>query len=295
MKNLSIVKKVEEEIEYQETRRNNQKIRRGRKEDTAMTSMLMTSMLMIRRTAARLIATFMLLLAVIVVTGAQEKPKAATPTVDQILEKYVSALGGKAAIEKLTSRAAKGTFEMPAQSVSANMEAFVKAPNKSAFAIDIPGFGLFKQSFNGSKGWISNPASGLREMAASEVEATKRDDDLHQPIKFKQFYPKIELKGTVKVGDRDTYLVEATPAGGSVEKFYFDTQTGLLARSDNERETPDGKISSEVLYEDYRDVDGVKVPHTTRHNTSALSFVLKLTEVKQNVPIEDAKFEKPAQ
>jgi hypothetical protein len=238
----------------------------------------------------------MLVATAIVVTGAQEKPKTQMPTVDQILDKYVSALGGKAAIEKITSRVAKGTFEMPAQGITASAEMFSKTPDKSAFVTDIPGFGLYKQSFNGTKGWISNPATGLQEMSAAQVNAAKRDDDIHSAIRLKQHYSKIELKGTAKVGEADSYLVEATPAtGGAVDKLYFDTKTGLLIRSDLERESPDGKISGEILFEDYREVDGVKVPYTTKHNSSVISFVIKLTEVKHNVPVEDVKFEKPTQ
>src|SRR5687768_9331244 len=53
------------------------------------------------------------------------------PTADQIIDDYVKASGGKAAIEKLTSRETKGTFEVPALSASGTLEAFAKAPNKN--------------------------------------------------------------------------------------------------------------------------------------------------------------------
>src|ERR1700693_4945034 len=60
--------------------------------------------------------------------GAQ-KPAAATPSADQILDKYVAAIGGEAAWHKLNSRIAKGTIEIPAMSLSGTVESHEKAPN----------------------------------------------------------------------------------------------------------------------------------------------------------------------
>src|SRR5262245_37566844 len=91
------------------------------------------------------------------------KPAAATPSVDEILDKYVKAIGGKEAIEKVNSRVEKGTFELPAFGASGSIEVYAKAPNKTAMTIDIGGFGKVENVFDGTKGWASDPQSGLRE------------------------------------------------------------------------------------------------------------------------------------
>jgi hypothetical protein len=116
-------------------------------------------------------------------TAKTEKPdEKATPlpTVDSILENYIKAVGGKEAIEKIKSRSMKGSFNLEAFGVAdAPIEMFSKAPNKTAMKIDIPGFGVINQVFNGSTGWASDPMSGLRELSGRELSQTKREADFY--------------------------------------------------------------------------------------------------------------------
>ena len=113
-------------------------------------------------------------------------------------------------------------------------------------------------------GWDSNPMTGLRELSGVELAQFKRDSDFHQELNLKKHYAKMEVKGKEKVGSYETYLIEATPAEGSPEKFYFDVNTGLLVRHDAEAETPQGKTLLQTYLEDYKVVDGVKIPHTMK-------------------------------
>jgi outer membrane lipoprotein-sorting protein len=223
----------------------------------------------------------------------EPKPSPALPTVDQILDKYVQAIGGKAAVEKQTSRVSKGSFEIPAFGASGTAEVYEKAPNKSAAFINIPGFGVVQEGFDGKAGWAQDPQSGLRDKAGAELAATKLDAEFHKPIKIKQLYPKIVVKGRDKVGDKEAYVVEATPLESSAETWYFDTQSGLLLRQDSERESPQGKQAVQVFLEDYKEVDGVRLPFTIRQVTPVFTIAIKIEEVKHNVPIDDAKFSKP--
>ncbi|MEK6285164.1 MAG: hypothetical protein AABO57_05435 [Acidobacteriota bacterium] len=222
------------------------------------------------------------------------KPAAAMPTVDQILDKYVQALGGKATIEKFTSSASKGSFEIPTFGASGTAEIWEKAPNKTALRLDIPGFGIVQEGFNGTVAWSQDPQSGFREKTGAELATTKLDADFYKPIRLKQLYPKITVKGKDKIGDKDVYVLEAAPAEGSPETWYFDAASGLLSRMDIERESPQGKMAVQVFTEDYKDVDGMKVPHTVRQVTPAFTIIIKVDEVKHNVPIDESKFNKPA-
>jgi hypothetical protein len=249
----------------------------------------------------RTITTILVILVAALSALAQEKkpaeaakPAEAMPTVDQILNKYVQALGGKAVIEKLTSRVSKGTLDIPAMGANGPFELYEKAPNKTLVVITIPGFGVVQEGYNGTVAWSQEPTSGLREKTGTELADTRLDSEFYKPIKMKQLYPKLTLKGKEKVGDKDAYVIEATPAEGSPEKWYFDAQSGLLVRTDQERESPAGKLPIETYLEDYKDVDGTKVPMLVRQTNPAISFTIKLEEVKHNVPVDDAKFNKPA-
>ena len=222
-----------------------------------------------------------------------EKPTPALPSVDQVLDKYVQSLGGKAAIEKLTSRVSKGTFEAD-QGVSGEIEFYSKAPNKLALVVDLSGLGQVRQGFDGTVGWAHNPQMGVREMSGQELSVTKRGAQFHQALKLRELYPKMAVQGKQKVGARETYLIEADPGDGSLRRMYFDAATGLMVRNEIERDTPQGRGTYETELDDYKEVDGVKLPFTVRQSNPGVSFTIKVTEVQHNVPIEDAKFAKPA-
>lgn len=222
------------------------------------------------------------------------KPAAALPSVDEILDKYIQASGGKEAHEKITSRVMKGKFEMPAMGMTGTVEAYTQAPNKFANITEIEGFGKVQQVFDGKTAWEANPMVGLREVSGAELAAIKREADFYGALNYKKNFSKLEVKGKEKVGNSDAYVLVATPSEGKPEKHYFDVSTGLLVRADAERETAQGEIATETLYEDYKDVDGVKIPMTMKITNPQFSFVLKMIEVKTNVKVEDSKFGKPA-
>ena len=225
---------------------------------------------------------------------ADAKPADAMPTIDQILDKFVQALGGKAAIEKLTSRVSKGNFEIPAMGAGGPIEMYAKAPNKNLVIINIPGFGTIQQGFNGTVAWAQEPTSGLRELSGAELASAKRDAEFYADIKFKEMYSKMTVKGKEKVGEKEAYVVEAIPTEGAPQKIYFDTQSGLVLRQDREVESPQGKMPVEVYLEDYKEVDGIKLPFTVKQVTPSISFTIKIQEIKHNVPVDDAKFNKPS-
>lgn len=222
------------------------------------------------------------------------KPKADLPSPEQIINKFVQAIGGKAATEKISSRQATGTFELAAMGVSAPVEMAAKAPNKTVMTIDIAGFGTIQRGYNGTMGWENNPQTGVRELSGSELTQMKIGADFYRDIKIMQLFPKLTVKGVEKVNGNDAYVVDATSADGFTETMYFDTQSGLLVRSDIEADTPQGKMKVTSYISDYRDVDGVKVPFTIKQTTPTIEFVIKLDSVKHNVAIDDAKFNKPS-
>lgn len=222
------------------------------------------------------------------------KPTAAEPTVDQILERHIEAVGGKAALEKISSRVTKGAFEVSGQGLKGEIEIYAKAPNKLLTIQNITGLGLIQDGYDGKTAWSQNPMTGLREKSGAELAMILRAADFYATLNTKRNYSKLEMKGKEKVGGRETWVVLATPAEGAPVKMYYDAQTGLLAKTDAEFESPEGKFPVESIVEDYREVDGVKLPFTLRQGSAVASTVVKFAEVKSNVPIEDAKFTKPA-
>ena len=228
--------------------------------------------------------------------GAQaESPARGGPTVEQIIGKYVEAIGGEAAYRKLTSRVTKATFVMPEmENLTGTAEVYEKAPNKSLVVLNFPGLGVSREGFDGSAGWSQEPTGEVRAMAGAELASARVDADFYKEIRLGEIFPRLTLKGTEKVGGRTAYRLEGVSRDGYSETMYFDAESGLLLRTDSVEEGPEGKAVLEIHYEDYREVDGIRMPFAARHQSPEVTILFKLDEVRHNVPIEDARFNKPA-
>jgi len=216
------------------------------------------------------------------------------PTVESIVENYVKAVGARTA-KRVTTRYGKGTFDMPAAGMKGVVELYSKSPNKMFMKVDVPGFGVVLDGYDGTTAWTKNPAQGLREKAGVELALAKRQAEFDKDLKLKELYPKMVLKGAEKIGDRDVYVVEATPTEGAPEIWYFDKATNLMARMTMEMEGPMGKMTIVSDLEDYRDVDGYKMPATIKQQLGPMTMTLRLDEIKGGVPVEDSMFKKPAE
>lgn len=226
--------------------------------------------------------------------GKAVKP-APLPTSSEILAKYVKALGGREANEKIKSRAMKANLEIVPMGIKGTGETLEAAPNKTYSAGNIAGIGDFLEGFDGEKAWTIDPVMGSREKSGVELLQAKLNNNLHREINLDKLYSKLEVKGIEKVGDKDAYLVVATAEGVPSESFYFDTVSGLLVRGDRTVVSPEGNAAVKTFYEDYRDIEGVKVPYKTRTILPQFEMHSTVTEVKFNVPVDEAKFAKPKQ
>lgn len=222
----------------------------------------------------------------------QGQAPAALPTVDQVLEKYVAGLGGRAAIEKLRTRYWKGTLELPDGSIAA-LNYYAKAPNKRRYTIDVQGMILAEQSFNGTAGWSNNSQDGVRDLDASEMPAERLLADFYSPLNIRKSYAELTLKGRETVRGSEAYVVEGKQPDGRPRVMYFDVKTGLMVRFVIQRDSPEGVVTTDNYLEDYRPVDGVMVPHLQRQESPEFVVITRLTEVRHNLPVEDSFFEKP--
>lgn len=218
---------------------------------------------------------------------------AKTPTVKEILEKYEQAIGGKKANEKIKSRVAKGTIELMPMGIKGTFESYSAAPNKSLSVATVAGIGELLEGFDGTTAWSVNPIQGNRVKQGDELAQTKLNSVFDRDTNLAKLYSKMEFKGVEKVGDGDAYVLIAMPQNLPSEVFYFDTKSGLLVRLDTTTVTPEGKTPGKTFLEDYREVDGVKVPFKTRSVTPQAEIVVTFSEVKNNVPIDAAKFVRP--
>ncbi len=225
---------------------------------------------------------------------ATPKVSAAAPKVDPILDRYEKAIGGRDAWEKLTSQVMLGTIEVPSANLTGTVMVHEKAPNKFMTAVIING-AVFQQGFDGIQGWTDDPKNGLREQTGPELAESKRGADFLHAFKMRRVYTSMVVTGVEKIGDRDAWVVEAgVPEGGDPTKMYFDATTGLLLRVISQNHDVDGVSESRDEFDDYRDVDGVKVPFVWRQTNGDTTYVLTFSEVHHDVDLSDSEFAKPA-
>jgi len=224
-----------------------------------------------------------------ITSPARESP---LPTVDEILDRYVQALGGAQAFQKVTSRIAKGS-RIGADGVLVPEDVYQKAPNKILTVTTYPDV-AFSTGFNGIAGWGSSSKEGQRDLPAPVLAQLKSDSDFYKEIRTRDLYRKLTLTGKSTIGDTEVYVIDASPLSGSSEKLFFDVRTGLLVRRYTESETILGMFPLQTDYEDYREVDGIKQPFLIRWSMPGRSWGRKIVEMKQNVDIDDARFNPPS-
>jgi photosynthetic reaction center cytochrome c subunit len=224
-----------------------------------------------------------------------------TPSANQILDKYIQALGGAQQVAKLTSFSAKGTYEgFDTGSEKVPMEVFAKAPNQRATIAHLPE-GDSIRTYDGRAGWITSTGTLLPlpvlTLTGGELAGAKLDADLSFPAKIKQLLTEWAV-GATTIGDADVDVIEGTSventsAKQTPVKLYFDTKSGLLVRLVRYTDTPIGLNPTQIDYSDYREVAGVKMPFQWTVTWTDGRSTTILSDMQPNVPIDAAKFAKP--
>lgn len=238
----------------------------------------------------RIIASFALVVSLL---GAVSLQGVGLPSVDQIIEKNIKGMGGKAAIEKVKTRVLKGSISNAMTPSPITWEMRQKAPNKRLAIMEMQGFGKVREVYDGKTAWTEAPGMSVQEKTGEELARVRRDAEFYRELRWKELYPHMTVLGQTNVAGRTVYQVEAKPATGTADVLYFDAENGLLLRMDSETAMGEGKVVLAIYFEDYKVVDGVKVPHLVRMPApEQYKFTLTISEVKFNVPMEEAEFAK---
>ena len=221
---------------------------------------------------------------------AKEKLPVNMPTADELIDKFIRALGGAAAIEKITSREERGTITLNEQVV--RIEVFEQDPDKQAVIRHMPA-GDSVTVFDGHEGWSSMPRRLVGDLHGADLDAAQIDADLHFPLHIKQAFAELRVEYPERVRDREVYVISCSRVGHPIVKLYFDEQSGLLVRLIRFAESPLGFLPTQIDYDDYRIVDGVETPYRWTVARPGENSTTQLEQIRQNVPIDDAMFAKP--
>jgi hypothetical protein len=224
---------------------------------------------------------------------ATPRPTPTVPSADEILNKYVAAIGGQAAVDKLKSRVVKGTLTQ-ANGTAIPFEQYQVAPDKF-YTLATVGQGTVERGFNGTAGW-EKTARGLREVSGEELAQLLTLGSIYRHIRLKEQFKSMRVRSG-ELGGRPVYILIGTTPKDETQRLYFDAETGLLLRRMSFIQTMIGMIPDQIDFEDYREVDGMKIPFVWRVSSIEVGNPVStrtFSEIKLNAPVDELKFNMPA-
>ena len=214
----------------------------------------------------------------------------AAPTADQIIDKYITALGGADAMRKMTTRAMTG--KIAAGGTDTPIEVIAKAPNRRVSITHSTSDSY--TAFDGAAGWMGNTGRPARAMTEAESSASALDAEFWLALRLKEIYPQLRRGRPETVAGVDCETLNGSSPGHPAIRMYFDKSTGLLVRMVRYAETPLGRMPTQIDYADYRETDGVKIPFRWTLARPNGRFTIQIENLKNNAAVDDSRFVKPA-
>ncbi len=226
------------------------------------------------------------------------QPAFDAPSIDEVLDKYIAAVGGAAALKGFTSYIAEGTYSGYDDFEEFPVQVFAKAPNQRT-TLHQSQYGDATITFDGRAGWQSwPPALGpvpVVTLTGGNLEGRALEAELAFPGQIKQVLSNWVVGPVTAIGDREARIVQGKKASGTPIKLYFDEETGLLVRMVRySTESPVGRVPTQIDFEDYREVSGIKVPFKWTSMWTNGRTVYQLKNVQINAAVPATRFAQPA-
>ena len=217
---------------------------------------------------------------------------------DEIVNKYITAIGGIEKIHaintmKVTGKFAGGGMEVPFTQT-------YKRPLMSMMEATIQGMTM-KQAFDGTQGWMINPFMGKKDpdvMPKDQEKMTKRSADFDgQLVDYKDKGSKIELIGKEDYEGSQVFNIKLVDKNGDVSNYFIDADSFLLLKQSDKMTFESKEITAETVVSNYKQVEGVMMPFSIEVSSPANpmgSQKITMEKIEVNIPIEDSYFKMPA-
>lgn len=212
---------------------------------------------------------------------------AGTITAQDVINNYLIAVGGEANLRKIKDV----TINMAASIQGMTIDAITKqmAPNKMLSTMTMGGNVLQRQVFDGTRGKVTAMGQ-TRELSGADLEELKMQAVLFPELQLAALGFSLELAGIEPVDGKDAYNVRITSATGRVRNEFFCIETGLRLKIQITQETPMGQMSIITLFGDYKEVQGVKFPHTIKQQLGPQAIDMKVSTITINSGLTPATF-----
>ncbi len=214
----------------------------------------------------------------------------ALPSAKEVLDRHVTAIGGRDAVNAVSSIQQKGTLELAAMGISAELTLAMAKPNKMAMNMSIPGMGEMQQGFNGEIGWDNNPMQGPRlaegEELANRKESASFDESfgIYDADKFTS----MEVVEKTMYAGEEAYKLKLVRKTGRPSHEYFSVASGLRIGSQSTAVSPMGEIEINAVMSDYKQFGALKMPTKMAQSQAGNDISMTFTEITFNTVKDDA-------
>jgi photosynthetic reaction center cytochrome c subunit len=210
---------------------------------------------------------------------------------DDVITKYLNAIGGAVALSKVKTRREKGTITISGRDLP--VEIITSTGGKQLTLVHLSNADSIT-AYDGMSGWSSAPNRPAHPIPSIESISARAETDLQLPMHMKQLFDQLKSMPQENIGDRQAYVVAGINTGEIASKFYFDKDSGYLLRILRYTKTPLGRSPTQIDNDDYQDQDGLKVPFLKTISRPNSRIAIRIDEVKFNVPVDDTRFAFPA-
>jgi hypothetical protein len=216
------------------------------------------------------------------------------PPAAELIARYQQAIGGKENFASKAAIHATGDFSVPAANITGSFEMFSARPNMVRMRVTMGGFGDITTGYDGTVAWSMNPMEGPRVMQDREKAQAADNADFESILRDVSRFKSVETVELTTVAGRECYKVRLVWQSDRETFDCYSPESGLLVASLGKQQSNMGVIDAVTLYDDYREIDGVRV--ATRISVQAMGFeqVLTMREFAfTDVPA--SQFELPAE
>jgi hypothetical protein len=219
----------------------------------------------------------------------------ALPRAESIMDRHVEACGGQEAFDQIHNRVTEGSLEIAGQGLILSMTISNARPAQLYVEVDSELTGTVRSGVCDGLAWESSLVAGPVVKEGIERDFMVRGAIFDKFVYWRSLFSSVATVGVEQLQGSSLYRVEGTPFVGKTMNLFFDQASGLLVRVDTIVETGAGEIPVEARFEDYRNVDGVLLPHRLRTVILGQERVFTATNVSHNVELAAAHFTPPAE
>lgn len=241
----------------------------------------------LRRTRASILATLAIVAAV--PAEAQDLPPA-----EQLVQRYVQAIGGRDAVLRPQSTRLVGTFSMPANGLNGELEVLAARPNTVMTTVNISEMGTIRSGFDGTVGWAIDPLTGARLLSGAELDAMREQANPLMAVRDPSLFQSMETVERTEMGGQPCYRVRAVTLSGREVFDCYHVDSGLLVAQVATQESPMGSVEVTTTMSDYRDFGGVLTPTTMTQEMMGMQQIIGITGVEHDA-VDPSAFALPAE